>query len=315
MSDKVYDLIIVGAGPAGLTASLYATRAMLDSITLEQMGAGGQILTTPEIDNYPGVPNTDGFTLADLMKKQAEGLGASIVMEDVKKINKNQETGLFEVETSKGILNSRTVIVATGAKPRQAGFEGEEQFRGRGVSYCATCDAMFYRGKHVYVIGGGNSAVGEALFLANIVDHVTVIVRKDHMRAQVALQERLEAADNVDIMYNTSIVKVEGDNALNAITFRNNLTQELDRQEFDEASRGVFVFVGHVPVTETLGDLVDYSQSGAVLTDEWMATKTEGLYCAGDIRQCPIRQIVTAAADGAIATSAAAIYLGQNINS
>ena len=313
MNKEVLDLVIIGSGPAGLTASLYATRAMLNAVTLELMSVGGQVVTTTEIDNYPGVPNTDGFTLTSLMHKQAEDLGATIKLEGVKSIEKDSETGLFTIHCDSQDILTKTVIVATGATPRHAGFKGEEEFSGRGVSYCGNCDAMFYRGKDVYVIGGGNTACEEALFLSNVVNHVTMVVRKDHMRAQLAMQEKIAAKDNIDIMYNTSIVSASGNFALSSIEFRDNLTQNTHTEEFEEGSKGIFVFVGHTPVVDVLGDLVDYSPSNAVITDEWMKTKTDGLFCAGDIRECPIRQIVTACADGAIAATAAAAYLGQNI--
>ncbi len=311
--DKIYDLVIIGAGPAGLTASLYATRSMLDAVLLERLSPGGQVATTTEIDNYPGVPNTDGFTLSETMRKQAVDLGAVIELTEVKSLTKDEETGLFTVEANKTYV-SRTVIVATGAKPRLAGFEGETEYTGRGVSYCGNCDAMFYRGKDVYTVGGGNTSIEEALFLANMCQHVTILVRKDHMRAQKALQERAEAHPNIDIRYNTSIVKAEGDKALNKITFKDSVTGELTVEEFPEGSKGIFVFVGHQPVVDLLGDMVEYSDSKAVITDEWMRTKTDGLFVAGDIRECPIRQIITAAADGAVACSAAAAYVGQHVN-
>ena len=311
--DKIYDLVIIGAGPAGLTASLYATRSMLDAVLLERLSPGGQVATTTEIDNYPGVPNTDGFTLSETMRKQAVDLGAVIELTEVKSLTKDEETGLFTLEANKTYV-SRTVIVATGAKPRLAGFEGETEYTGRGVSYCGNCDAMFYRGKDVYTVGGGNTSIEEALFLANMCQHVTILVRKDHMRAQKALQERAEAHPNIDIRYNTSIVKAEGDKALNKITFKDNVTGELTVEEFPEGSKGIFVFVGHQPVVDLLGDMVEYSDSKAVITDEWMRTKTDGLFVAGDIRECPIRQIITAAADGAVACSAAAAYVGQHVN-
>ncbi len=311
--DKIYDLVIIGAGPAGLTASLYATRSMLDAVVLEKLSPGGQVATTTEIDNYPGVPNTDGFTLSEIMKKQTQDLGGVIELTEVKSLSKDEETSLFTIEANK-TYQSRTVIVATGAKPRMAGFEGEQEFTGRGVSYCGNCDAMFYRGKDVYAIGGGNTSIEEALFLANMCEHVTILVRKDHMRAQKVLQERAEANPKIDIRYNTSIVKVEGDKALGKITFKDNVTGELSYDEFPEGSKGVFVFVGHQPVIDLLGDMVEYSPAKAVITDEWMRTKTEGLFVAGDLRECPIRQIITAAADGAVACSAAAAYVGQHIN-
>ena len=226
MSDKVLDLVIVGAGPAGLTASIYAQRAMLDSVVLEQEAVGGQIMLTADVDNYPAVPHTSGFELADAMRGQAEDLGAKIVSDQVSSITQDPETKIFTVTTAEGTYESKTVILAGGATPRHACFEGEEKLGGHGVSYCATCDGMFYRNKQVFVIGGGNSALEEALFLTRFASKVTVIVRKDHVRAQAAVLKKIEENEKVEIRYMTSVVKLEGETLPERITFRNNETGE-----------------------------------------------------------------------------------------
>jgi len=309
----IKDLVIVGGGPAGLSAAIYAQRALLDTVTLEQEAVGGQVILTSEVDNYPGVPHTDGFSLVDAMQRQAEDLGASIVIDNVERITRDEETGLFEVKTPVQTYTTKAVIVAGGATPRKAGFDGEERFGGRGVSYCATCDGMFYRGKEVFVIGGGNSACEEALFLTRFASHVTLVVRKDHLRAQAVVGREVEENEKVSVSYLTSVVKVDGNAALTSITLRNNETGEETTKTFDEGSFGVFVFVGRVPASELLGDLVELDANGYVITDDSMATCTPGLFAAGDVRQKPLRQIVTAAADGAIAATSVSAYLGHPV--
>ncbi|WP_417118553.1 thioredoxin-disulfide reductase [Olsenella phocaeensis] len=308
------DLVIVGAGPAGLSAAIYSARALLDAVTLEQEAVGGQIILTSEVDNYPGVPHTDGFTLTDTMQRQAEELGASVVMGKVESISKDERTGRFAVVTSDVSYESRAVIIAGGATPRPGGFEGEDEFRGHGVSYCATCDGMFYRGKQVFVIGGGNSAAEEALFLAKFADHVTMVVRKDHLRAQAAVQRQVEQNERVSVRFNTSIVKVDGDKLLKSVSLRDNLTGDVHVEEFDEGSFGVFVFVGRIPASELVSQSVDVDERGYIVTNERMETSLPGLFAAGDVRQTPLRQIITAASDGAVAATSVASYLGQPID-
>ncbi|ERI03883.1 FAD-dependent oxidoreductase [Atopobium sp. oral taxon 810] len=308
----IKDMVIVGGGPAGLTAAIYAQRAMLDTVLLEQEAVGGQVISTSEIDNYPGVPHTDGFTLTDAMQHQAEDLGAKIEMSIVEGIEHTGE-GRFLVHTPEANYDSATVIVAGGATPRHAGFEGEEKYAGRGVSYCATCDGMFYRGKKVFVIGGGNSACEEALFLTRFADEVVLVVRKDHLRAQASVAKLVDENPKLTVRYLSSIVRVEGGQLLSAVTFRNNVTGEETTETYAEGSFGVFVFVGRVPATELIADMVELDSKGYVVTNDRLETKTAGLYAAGDLRQKPLRQIITAAADGAIAVNSASSYLGQPV--
>ena len=307
------DLVIVGGGPAGLSAAIYAQRSLLDAVTLEREALGGQVILTSEIDNYPGLPHTDGFTLSDAMRAQAEDLGAQIVMDPVSAIEHDPETGRFHVAASSASYDAAAVILAAGARPRRAGFEGEERFAGRGVSYCATCDGMFYRGKHVFVVGGGNSAAEEALFLARLASKVTVIVRKDHLRAQTAIVRELENNEKVELRLLTSIVAIDGDDLPSSLTLRDNATGATHVETYEEGSFGVFVLVGRDPETELVRGLVDVDDAGYVVTDERMATRTPGLFVAGDARAKPLRQIVTAAADGAVAATSAAAYLGRPV--
>lgn len=305
------DLVIVGGGPAGLSAAIYAQRALLDNVLLEKEALGGQVIITNEVDNYPGVPHTDGFSLVEAMRTQVVDLGGTIAMDDVTGVELLDD-GRFAVGTTGGSIVSKTLIVAGGATPRHAGFAGEEEFAGRGVSYCATCDGMFFRGRQVFVVGGGNSAAEEALFLTRFAEHVTMVVRKDHLRAQAAVGREIEENPKVSVRFLTSIVAVDGDVLLNTITFRNNETGE-EYQETFENGAGVFVFVGRVPASALLEGLVDKTPAGYVVADERMRTKTPGLFVAGDIRDKPLRQIVTAASDGAIAATSASAYLGHAV--
>ena len=307
------DLVIVGGGPAGLSAAIYASRSLLDAVTLEREALGGQLILTSEVDNYPGAPNTDGFTLTDAMRAQAEGLGAHIVMDPVRSLSHDPETGRFTVTAASATYDAASVILAAGAHPRHAGFEGEDRFAGHGVSYCATCDGVFYRNKQVFVIGGGNSAAEEALFLTRFASKVTLVVRKDHLRAQAAILRQLEENEKIEIRLLTSIVAVDGNDLLTSVTFRDNASGETHVETFDEGSFGIFVLVGRVPETGLVSGLVELDESGYVVTDERMATKTPGLFVAGDCRKKPLRQIVTAAADGAVAATSAAAYLGRPI--
>lgn len=305
------DLVIIGAGPAGLAASIYAARALLDTVTLEKEAFGGQVILTSRIDNYPGVPKADGYTLVDTMRQQAEDLGAKFSMDVVNAIERDEKTGRFLVTTTGDTYDAAAVVYAGGAYPRKAGFEGEDRFAGHGVSYCATCDGMFYRNKQVYVIGGGNSAVEEALFLTRFASKVTVLVRKDHLRADAALVRELEGNDKIELRLSTSLVKLDGNELPSELTFRNNLTDEVHSETFDEGSFGVFVLVGRVPESKPLISMAQIASDGSVLADEKMATSAPGLFVAGDVRTKPLRQIVTAVSDGAVAAMSAAEYIRQ----
>lgn len=308
---STYDVAIIGGGPAGYTAGIYAARASLNAAVFEQGMPGGQIATSDTIDNYPAFPSISGAELGMKMQEHSEQAGAQTIYEMVNNVHVD-ETGEFDVETDSATYHARSLIVATGARPRLAGFKGENDYRGRGISYCATCDGMFYRGKDLFVVGGGNSAVEEAMFLAKIAKHVTMVVRKNHFRASRGMVSRLLEHDNVSVRFNTSINEVTGGTLLNRIEFIDTTNGESRVEELPEGSFGIFVFTGNDPVVDLVKDYVDLGSDGGVITDDSMMTKTPGLFCVGDMRTKQLRQVITAAADGAIAGTAAYRYLEQS---
>lgn len=308
---STYDVAIIGGGPAGYTAGIYAARASLNAAVFEQGMPGGQIATSDTIDNYPAFPSISGAELGMKMQEHSEQAGAQTIYEMVNNVHID-EKGEFDVETDSATYHARSLIVATGARPRLAGFKGENDYRGRGISYCATCDGMFYRGKDLFVVGGGNSAVEEAMFLAKIAKHVTMVVRKNHFRASRGMVSRLLEHDNVSVRFNTSINEVTGGTLLNRIEFIDTTNGESRVEELPEGSFGIFVFTGNDPVVDLVKDYVDLGSDGGVITDDSMMTKTPGLFCVGDMRTKQLRQVITAAADGAIAGTAAYRYLEQS---
>lgn len=308
---STYDVAIIGGGPAGYTAGIYAARASLNAAVFEQGMPGGQIATSDTIDNYPAFPSISGAELGMKMQEHSEQAGAQTIYEMVNNVHID-EKGEFDVETDSATYHARSLIVATGARPRLAGFKGENDYCGRGISYCATCDGMFYRGKDLFVVGGGNSAVEEAMFLAKIAKHVTMVVRKKHFRASRGMVSRLLEHDNVSVRFNTSINEVTGGTLLNRIEFIDTTNGESRVEELPEGSFGIFVFTGNDPVVDLVKDYVDLGSDGGVITDDSMMTKTPGLFCVGDMRTKQLRQVITAAADGAIAGTAAYRYLEQS---
>lgn len=306
--EKIYDVAIIGGGPAGASAALYAARSSMSTAIIEQGMPGGQIATTDVIDNYPGLPDVSGPELGQRMLDHAEAAGAEIVYAMVTGLER-AENGTFVIQTDGDAIFALSVIVATGAAPRTVGFVGEDTFRGRGVSYCATCDGMFYRGKNVFVVGGGNSACEEGLYLSHIAKSVTMVVRRDEFRAPKGRVDSLLARDNVSVRYSTSIAEVSGEQLISAITFTDNKTGCSVTETFPQGSVGVFVFAGTDPIVELVAPLVDRAPDGGVLTDDGMATRTPGLYCAGDMRSKRLRQVVTAVSDGAIAATSAYSYV------
>jgi len=308
----LYDLIILGAGPAGLSAALYAGRACLKTLLIEKAMPGGQITLTNDIENYPGqmLEGESGFSLTERMGQQADKFGVERAYDEITAIDLDGEekvlTGLS------GEYRARTVILATGAHPRPIGCENEEQFTGRGISFCATCDGMFFRGLDVYVVGGGDSAVEEAIFLTRFARKVTIIHRRDQLRAVKAIQERAFANEKISFLWNTVVEKVDGDTSLSEMTVRNVVTGETTviRASEEDGTFGLFGFVGYAPNTALFEGKVGMER-GYIVTDEDMHTNVPGVFAAGDLRVKSLRQVITAAADGAIAAMQAAKYIEE----
>ena len=303
--DMLYDMIVIGGGPGGYTAALYAARAGLSTLVIEKMAAGGQMTQTTQIDNYPGFhQGIDGYTLGMQMQAGAERFGAKTMYTQVTALELTGE--IKTVTTSQGILRSKTLVLATGAEHRHLGLEKEAALVGRGVGYCAACDGMFYRGKTVAVVGGGNSAVADAALLARVAKKVILIHRRDTLRASQAGIRPLMQAENVEFRWNSVVTQLHHGDKLQAITLRNVQTGAEDRLELD----GLFISIGRDPVTELVRGQLELDSTGAILADESTRTCIPGVFAVGDVRAKAVRQIITAAADGAVAVHYAEEYLG-----
>lgn len=306
MKDRIYDMIIVGGGPGGYTAALYAARAGLDVILLEKLSAGGQMAQTHQIDNYPGFPEgIDGFELAERMQQQAERFGAQTEYAEVYSLDLKADPKL--VESSEGTFRGRTVVLATGAGPRELGLPNEKNLVGRGVAYCAACDGMFFKGKTVVVVGGGNSAAADALLLSRIAEKVILVHRRDTLRATKVYHEPLLKAENVAFKWNSAVVELLQENKLTGVRVRNLLSGEEETIAVD----GVFISVGRKPATELVKDQLTLDPGGYVIADETTAASIPGVYAVGDVRTKLLRQVVTAVADGAMAVHMAEEYLAM----
>lgn len=306
--DAMYDAVIVGGGPAGLTAALYLARAKYKVLVLEKEQLGGQITITADVVNYPGVRRTSGKALTEEMYRQAEAFGAEFALAEVQAMELDEDIKLLK--TSKGDVRALAVILATGANPRKIGFAGEAEFQGRGVAYCATCDGEFFTGMDVLVIGGGFAAVEESMFLTKYARSVTILVRKDHFACAQTAADELKRYPNISVKFNTEVVAVGGDSLLSYAELKNNRTGETWRYEpADGGAFGLFVFAGYVPNTKLFADAVALDDQGYVLTDRDGRTNIAGVYAAGDLCVKNLRQVVTAAADGAIAATAAEKYI------
>lgn len=302
---KKYNTIIIGGGPAGYTAALYTARAGLSVIVLEMLSPGGQMATTTEIDNYPGFDETvDGFELAQKMKAGAERFGAESEFAEVTEINLKSD--IKTVRTTTGDYEADTVILATGAAPRELGVEGESDLRGRGISYCATCDGMMYRNKTVIVVGGGNSAAEDALYLSKLCGKVYMVHRRDKLRASVSYQRQLEKAANVEFIWNSEVTAFLHDKVIKGAEITNRITGEKTEIECN----GIFVAVGRIPNTNLIKGQIELDNEGYIVSGEDTKTNLPGVFAAGDVRQKPLRQIVTAASDGAVASKFVEEYMG-----
>jgi len=302
----IYDTIIIGGGPAGLSAGLYAARSRMDTLLIERAKFGGQAVTTDELENYPGsIEECTGSKLIERMRKQAEEFGTNFVKDEVNEVD---FTGDIKViKCKKETYQARTVIIATGAYPRLGGFKNELELRGKGVSYCATCDADFFTELDVAVIGGGDSAITEAIYLTKFADSVTVIHRRNELRAAKSLQERALNNPKIKFVLDTVVEEAHGEEILEGLTLKNVKTGEVSELRVD----GCFVFVGYLPISELFKGKVKMNDRGDIITDADMRTDVSGVFAAGDIREKSLRQVITAAADGAIAATTAEIYIAE----
>lgn len=300
----IYDVVVIGGGPGGYTAALYAARAGLKTVVLEKLSAGGQMALTSQIDNYPGFPDgIDGFELGERMRQGAERFGVETELAEVLSVELDAEPKI--VNTSEGTFRGRTVIYAAGANPRTLGLPGEAELTGKGVNYCAHCDGMFYRGKTVVVVGGGNTAAADAMLLSRIAGKVILVHRRDTLRATKIYHEPLEKAENVEFLWNSQVIQLLHGGKVTGVRVKNTLTGE----ESDIACDGVFVSIGRAPATDVVRGQLSLDAGGYIIAGESTETNIPGVFAVGDVRTKPLRQIVTAVADGAMAAHGAEAFL------
>lgn len=304
---KIYDTIVIGGGPAGYTAALYAARAGLSTLVIEKMSAGGQMAQTLQIDNYPGFEEgVDGFTLGMKMMQSAERFGAETVMAEVTSVDFDGKIKTIVADDEE--YHTRTVIVATGANHRHLGLDSEYAFAGRGVAYCAACDGMLYKGKTVAVIGGGNSAAADALLLSRICEKVILVHRRDSLRATKVYHEPLMKSENVEFRWNSTVEEILGENKVSSLRLKNIQSGSEETIAVD----GVFVSIGRSPATELFKDVLELDNGGYIVADETTRTGIPGVYAVGDVRTKAVRQVVTAVSDGAIAVHFAEQYIAES---
>lgn len=301
--DNIYDIIIIGAGPAGLTASIYASRANLKVLMLEKKFPGGQMLATADIENYTGYEAISGPELAEKMFEHSKKFGTEFRFGEI--LNIRLENNIKILETSNEELKAKSVIIATGTIARLLEIPGELKFSSKGVSYCAVCDGAFFRNKNVVVIGGGDSAIEESLYLANIAKKVTIIHRRDELRAQKILQDRAFSKDNIEFVWDSVPVSIEGERKVSSIKIKNLKTDKISEIITD----GVFIYIGMIPQTDCFKSLGIVDSTGYITTDEHLESSIKGIFVAGDVRTKEIRQVVTATSDGAIAAQNAYKYI------
>lgn len=305
MEGKHVQVLILGAGCAGLTAGIYAARAGRKALILEKGLPGGQAALTATIDNYPGLPGIDGVTLMRKMEQQARQCGAEILCTGVLAVDPAGK----RVETEAGVFTADALILATGAEPKELGIPGEKQFRGRGVSYCAACDGQFYRGKDIYVVGGGNSAGEEALHLAQLGRRVFLLVRRNELRCDAAIRERVLSSPNIEVLYHRSLAEIRGGETIQSLVIQDTETGETALVPAEGC--GVFIFIGYRPASQLFTGALETDGQGYLVADEHLQTRLPGVFAAGDVRRKELRQIATAVADGAIAGSGACKFLSD----
>ena len=298
--ENLYDVSIVGGGPAGLTAALYLARAKYRVLVLEKEQFGGQIAITHEVVNYPGIAKTSGKALTDTIQQQAESFGAEFMLAEANGFDLNGD--IKTVHTNKGDYRCFGILLATGAHPRTVGFKGEEEHKGHGVAYCATCDGEFFTGKEIFVVGGGYAAAEESVFLTKFAKHVTILVRKDDFSCAASVADQARNNEKITVLTNTVMEEVSGENGLTYARYKNTATGEVTEYKSQETF-GVFVFVGYAPATEAVKGIVELNEQGYILTDASQKTSVEGVYAAGDVCIKPLRQVVTATGDGALAAT------------
>ena len=299
---NLYDVAVIGGGPAGLTAALYLARARYRVVVIEKEHFGGQITITSQVVNYPGVEQASGVSLTDTMRRQAEGFGAEFLLAEVLKLQMDGD--VKTVFTSRGELRCFGVLLATGAHPRRAGFLGEEEFRGRGVAYCATCDGEFFTGKEVFVVGGGFAAAEESVFLTKYASHVTILIRGDGFTCAPAVAEPALNHEKITVLTNREVLVVSGEGGLDFLKYRDTRTGEVTEYRSEPGeSFGIFVFAGYAPATELVRGIAELNDNGYIKTDRTQKTSRDGLYAAGDVCIKPLRQVVTAVGDGALAAT------------
>ena len=300
--ENLYDAVVIGGGPAGLTAALYLARARYRVVVVEKERFGGQITITSEVVNYPGVGATNGAELTETMRRQAQAFGAEFLSAEVTGLS--MEGDIKSVETSRGTLSCFGVLLASGAHPRMVGFRGEKEFRGHGVAYCATCDGEFFTGMDVFVVGGGFAAAEESVFLTKYARHVTILIRGEDFTCAKASADPARNNEKITILTNTEVVEADGDSALRLLRYKNRITGEVTEYRPPEGETfGIFVFAGYEPATELVKGLAELDEHGYVITDRGQKTSVDGLYAAGDICVKNLRQVVTAVGDGAIAAT------------
>jgi len=302
----VYDMIVVGGGPGGYASALYASRSGLDVLVMERLSAGGQMALTEQIDNYSGFADgIDGWQLAEQMQRQAERFGAKTEYADVQSLDLKASPKL--IYSSAGVFHAKSVVIATGAGPRELGLANEKSLMGRGLAYCAACDGMFYRGKTVVLVGGGNSAAEDALILSRLAKKVILVHRRDSLRATKVYHEPLMKAENVEFRWNSAVVELLAEDRIKGVRLKDLVSGE----ESVVACDGVFVSIGRKPATELVSGQLELDESGYIIADETTVTNIPGVYAVGDVRRKPMRQVITAVADGAVAVHMAEEYLAE----